>query len=250
MGLLEIIVSIALASVLAGFVIASLLRKTCNTATRVVFRIVGGICCLFLLGVVAFVWTITKSEPSKPMNANNYTGPLPQQQPQPQRGTDALPPETTASDSYEATTGSISLPYKGKVELNLRKEDEQDRNRYTSYNGENGSVVVPAGQYFLANYTLMTDDKNGIPVYLYGSRNPDLPNTSFAIVAGKTHKLKFGPPFTAWVDVKQKNNQVYMDFKMVGRNSEKCIIQTDKAPGFQILSQSGKILQSGSFEYG
>jgi hypothetical protein len=52
---------------------------------------------------------------------------------------------------------------------------------------------------------------------------------------------------------RSSSDRVSFNLKIVGRGGETCSIKHglgSNAPRFQILSQSGKLLQEGSFKYG
>jgi hypothetical protein len=84
--------------------------------------------------------------------------------------------------------------------------------------------------------------------------NRDYP--AVEVRAGETAELKFGPPYTPKVSGSiQQGDQVALGLSLVGVGGEVCsnMMVDGGRPGrpeFKITDPDGKVVQSGSFEYG
>ena len=216
-----VLLGAAVVSALVAWLVAWALRERCGKALRVVLGILAGFCCLFVFGVAAIVWMVsTTMKPPKPFDARTYRG----------------------------RTGTVSLPYEGKVALHMFSRDES-KNRFSRFEGNNGVVVVPAGNYTLYGYSVTVKDRNGRPVHVSGGWR----TRALTIAPGGSQQIVAGPPFVASITVKQSgSSKVNMDLRITGSGNEAATIYgpSGKEPGFQVLSKSGEVLTTGSFRYG
>lgn len=148
---------------------------------------------------------------------------------------------------YKGPTGRIVTSLKGDSMLYV----------YAAYSGrrgpmmlksKDGTFVAPAGDYELLQYCMMQRGQ-------YNKERPGITggfgrSNRITITDGSTHNLKIGPPFTASIKVSQISpGTMQLDLQVTGVGGDKCRISAE-APGFQILSPSGKMLQEGKFRYG
>ncbi|MEW6026336.1 MAG: hypothetical protein AB1599_03455 [Planctomycetota bacterium] len=78
------------------------------------------------------------------------------------------------------------------------------------------------------------------------------PDTTLSnnVTSGSSEQLKIGPPFTASVDVKNKqNNQASITFNLKDNAGNSYTIYNSE-PSFQVISHSGETLWQGKFQFG
>ena len=152
-------------------------------------------------------------------------------------------------EQCEEAVGSIVLPYKGKSTLVLRDNKNVKGMRLRT---EDGVMVVPEGTYDLEKYQLVKEDESGVEWvasgYLYSLGE-------ISVEAGSSRELEIGSPFTAKVLVREKKSgEAVFDLKLTGRSGVEYTIarvgKGSKAPGFQVVDESGNVLWHGKFEYG
>lgn len=147
---------------------------------------------------------------------------------------------------------------------------------------EDGRAMLPEGSWKLHSYTLdrtgyaQTDEQaDAAPSLLqtlasavFGSAQSTGPRptrvsarmageqAAFEVRAGETAELKFGPPYTPKVTAAYlQGDQLSLDLSLVGVGGEVCSsLMVDGArpgkPAFTITDTEGKIVQTGTFEYG
>jgi hypothetical protein len=210
-------------SILIALLVAKALRNACSPAIRGFLGVIAGLAFLFVFAIGSLIWTISRMERPKPFNAHAYKG----------------------------SVGKISVPYKGKVRLYLNGTGSDPIAKSRAYVGENGTVTAPIGQYALQYYELQGQDGSRNQVVLSGSVRKR--TTNITVKTGQTQQIVIGPPVTASIDVKQiGQDKVVMNLKAIGSGGDECSLRSSdgSAPGFQILSSTGKILTRGSFKYG
>jgi hypothetical protein len=158
---------------------------------------------------------------------------------------------------YTGKTGKITLPYAGTSMLLMRKFENGKLGDYMQVMGKEKTIVVPVGTYKVATLSMTTKDKDGKQWSILCSPVSDDKARALDIKAGATIVLPACEPITASIDVKQNADKVTMSLQMLGAGGDKCTIQqmaqagtAPEAPGFQVLSKSGKVLMSGKFQYG
>jgi hypothetical protein len=118
-----------------------------------------------------------------------------------------------------------------------------------------GKWQLPAGKYSASIVTLrQRDDKARLwEVTSYGDAGK---LSDFEIREGATLSLKAGPPLQIKPQVSQDARRVRISLLVLGRAGERYSVaaRTDgkvvPAPKLRILDESGKVLDSGRFEYG
>ena len=118
-----------------------------------------------------------------------------------------------------------------------------------------GSVQLPAGSYRAMEIVLGRKDEKGASWRLrsYGNTGK---LTDFQVQAGQTLALTVGEPLRGNVTFNAQPGLAYLGFSLAGQAGEEYAAGADrggrrqKAPKFKILSESDKVLVSGSFEYG
>jgi len=153
--------------------------------------------------------------------------------------------------TYKGKTGQIVTPLKGDVSLNLLKSGEDTRFELVEIKGQDGKFVVPTGDYRVmsCDQAIVRDGTT------WDISHNALPSSQkLAVTPGSKSELNIGPPYTASIKVDSiHNKKLNLSLAITGHSGEKCSIvnqSTSKAPGFQILSKSGDVLQEGTFEYG
>jgi hypothetical protein len=137
--------------------------------------------------------------------------------------------------------GAISVPNDGNIYgLSLTNGGKRDPYRITAQ----PICIIPPGSYQMVDYSVqnLKNPDSGVSGRL---------TRKFTVTAGKTTELKIGGPFTAQISAKKEGPSLMslaMTFKDCG--GSECMVEASPAPRFQILSQSGEVLQEGAFSYG
>jgi len=127
---------------------------------------------------------------------------------------------------------------------------------YRRLSGAEGKWQLATGDYMLAQIGLKTADDAGDTWMLMG-RGSTKELQELQITEGDTTRLPdVGPPFTTKTDVLPMGDSVLIAFSLVGKATEVYSLGAVKngeqlpPPKFEITDESGKVVVSGSFEYG
>ena len=116
-----------------------------------------------------------------------------------------------------------------------------------------GKASLAAGKYTVLQMTLTQRDEAGAEWTLTGRSGKEDP---LQILPDQTLQLQIGPPLKARIEVGQTEGTASMTFSLVGRGGEVYAGGAMKdgkrqpAPKLEILDESGKVLATGTFEYG
>ena len=116
-----------------------------------------------------------------------------------------------------------------------------------------GKASVVAGKYTVLQMNLTQWDEAGAEWAISGRGGK---GGNFQILPDQTLQLQLGPPLKASIEVDQNNGTALMTFLLVGRGEEVYAGGASKdgkmqpAPKFEILDETGKVLATGTFEYG
>jgi len=118
-----------------------------------------------------------------------------------------------------------------------------------------GKWQLPAGRYATWELTLNRNDQKRARWAMQSVSNTGKLK-DFEVREGETVALKAGPPLTLKTDVQQAGSNVSVGLSLVGQAGEEYAPgverngQSVSAPTLRILNESGKVLASGSFQYG
>jgi len=162
-------------------------------------------------------------------------------------------PETFDVATYEGETGQIILPWRGACELTVWPSDGS---RMLTLQSDTGSVVAPAGALRVSSWTLKATDQRGREWSATGRPSYDLPDGRFTLNVSRAQpvQLSVGPPLSARVTVASSPgaDELSMGFELTDRGGASYTISGGGGdpPGFEVVNAAGKVLWSGSFEYG
>lgn len=149
---------------------------------------------------------------------------------------------------YHGPSGRIATTLKGDLILSVFKNKSQCMPEMLSVDGKDGCFILPAGEYRMLSCMQSVNLKGSV------WRLSSSANRTLTVGENSTQDLNFGPPYMASISVgRSSGDRASFNLKIVGRGGETCSIRHDmdsKPPRFQILSQSGKLLQEGSFKFG
>lgn len=152
--------------------------------------------------------------------------------------------------AYKGKTGKITVPYRGESAIVTALTEPGKRTAYQKYDSKDGTFVVPVGRHRVMMYYAYV--RSGRTVSWSAAGRPR--SLSANVVAGRSVSVNIGPPITASIKAQQMGKTLYLSLNMTGRGGEEAqinrVIGRGKAPGFQVLSQQGKVLMQGSFRYG
>lgn len=152
--------------------------------------------------------------------------------------------------THKGDTGRISVSVKGESSIILTNAAGD----IVSLTSKTDQLIAPVGTYkWEVCYVRVRDSKSGKMSQLV-SRPPAGKTPRISVRKGSTTKLAMGLPLSASVAVKSVGpSRVQMDLNLVGRGGERCTIRhinrSDK-PQFKVLNSSGRVVWTGSFEYG
>jgi hypothetical protein len=121
--------------------------------------------------------------------------------------------------------------------------------------GADGTLRLPAGRYAVIRLGTKKKDQVGEEWQLMMTEPPEALNP-LEVRQGQTHRVPLGPPLTAEVDVEQRERLVRLNLMLKGAAGERYTPGAIKGrsrtppPEFDILSEAGKVLETGKFEYG
>jgi hypothetical protein len=152
-------------------------------------------------------------------------------------------------ERVEPELGTVDVGFPG-AELTLLSDSG-----YHHIEGGQGKWQLPAGKYWAWRFVLnRTDDKR------LHWKMESVANTGklkdFEIRGGETLVLKAGPPLIAKLEVQQAPGAVSIGLAIVGQAGEQYSPAANRngsqvaTPALRILSESGKVLAAGSFQYG
>lgn len=122
--------------------------------------------------------------------------------------------------------------------------------------GTEGTWQLPAGKYSTQMVRLNRTDEAGAKWTLTGVYGNSGKMGVLEVVAGQIVSIKMGPPLTAKTDVQVVPGEADVRLMILGQAGEEygaAIMKGDEqqpAPAVRILSESGRVLETGSFEYG
>ncbi len=153
--------------------------------------------------------------------------------------------------AYEGETGEVHLTWDGPCELTVFCTTD-DRRWLLS--GEEGRVVGPVGDYRISSWTLNATDDNGrtwsARGHSWGQQGP----SRVRITADDPVRLEVGPPFTAHLHIDTRGtDRVEISLSIVGSEGASYAIAPQgrpRAPSFEVLDASGRVIWSDDFEFG
>ncbi|NLE39583.1 MAG: hypothetical protein GX621_16305, partial [Pirellulaceae bacterium] len=116
----------------------------------------------------------------------------------------------------------------------------------------NQKIVLPAGKWQIASYTLGVSGGDATIVSASFAGKP----SEVDVEKGGTTELPFGPPFRAVVTAaRAEGGKLGLSLSVVGQGGERCSNflvggKRPPAPLFEVRDASGKVVYSGKFEYG
>jgi len=153
-------------------------------------------------------------------------------------------------EKAEPRMGTLDV---GQVGAELLLWSENGAHRLS---GADGKWQLAAGKYSAKVAWLSRTDGTGAKWTLRGDCSDSEKLGMFEVLAGQTLSIKMGPPLTAKTEVQTEPGQAYVRLMILGQAGEEysaAVMKGDKeqpAPELRILSESGRVLQTGSFEYG
>jgi hypothetical protein len=160
------------------------------------------------------------------------------------------------SAEEKAATGALKIATPD-VELQLKVGDA-----VRSITSKDGEMTLDAGTYapvalrILKRETVGEGPKAKESAWILSSKGPWGGLAAVKIEAGKTTTLSPGQPVTLKADVQQQGDAVTIGCVVVGAAGEQYSPavtkdgQPQSAPSLKIVDESGKVLDSGAFQFG
>jgi hypothetical protein len=121
---------------------------------------------------------------------------------------------------------------------------------------EGNPVKVTVGTYRPKNIYIKAGKDNDKLWTIFGSSGPWGELSKIKVEKDKTTAIALGPPFTIKTDVQRNGRNVLIGLSLIGRSGEYWNPQVSlnkgqvMAPKLSIIDEAGKILASGSFQFG